>query len=75
MLVFSLRSNDSLIRFDGKLQTRLSFVFVRYLRNQWNVLYVCNEFIPREYTHITIFIRNNTIQIHDTNACIRIDYP
>jgi hypothetical protein len=41
-------------------------MFFRYLRNQWSALSVYNEFIPREYTHITIFIRNNTIQIQTT---------
>jgi hypothetical protein len=38
-------------------------VFIWYLRNQGNGLSVYTEFIPREYTHITIFIINNTIQI------------
>jgi hypothetical protein len=66
MLVFSLRSSDSLVRSDSKLQTGLSSVFFRYLRNQWNGVSVYNEFIPREYTHNTIFIRNNTIQIQMT---------
>jgi hypothetical protein len=66
MLVFSLCSSDSLIRSDSKLQTGLSSVFFWYLRNQRNGLSVYNEFIPREYTHNTIFIRNNTIQIQTT---------
>jgi hypothetical protein len=41
-------------------------VFFRYLRNQRNRLSVYNEFILREYTNNTIFIRNNTIQIQMT---------
>jgi hypothetical protein len=41
-------------------------VFIWYLRNQGNGLSVYTEFIQREYTHITISIRNNTSQIQMT---------